>query len=141
MPGSCGKAKARSAANTRTKEHEAHLYGPVSATHASGGIRSDLSLCSRSLVRLFTSFSLFFANASQSNRRPQDLTRAYFAHIGCPVVGDDLYSRSAKEFSRFGLLLLAARLGFTHPALEKKMEFELPEPDRFLEFARKATFY
>ena len=67
--------------------------------------------------------------------------RAHFAHIGCPVVGDDLYSRSAKEFSRFGLLLLAARLGFTHPALEKKMEFELPEPDRFLEFARKATFY
>ncbi len=67
--------------------------------------------------------------------------RAHFAHIGCPVVGDDLYSRSSREFYKFGLLLLAARLGFHHPVTGKEMEFELPEPDRFLDFARKAEFY
>ncbi len=67
--------------------------------------------------------------------------RAHFSHIGCPVVGDDLYSRSSKEFYKFGLLLLAARLGFHHPATGKDMEFELPEPDRFREFASKAEFY
>lgn len=67
--------------------------------------------------------------------------RAHFAHIGCPVVGDDLYSRSAREFSKFGLLLLAARLSFQHPATGEPLSFSVPEPSRFLEFARKAPFY
>ena len=67
--------------------------------------------------------------------------RAHFAHIGCPVVGDDLYSRSAKEFGKFGLLLLAQKLQFTHPLSGKSLSFELPEPHRFLEFHRKAVFY
>ena len=67
--------------------------------------------------------------------------RAHFAHIGCPVVGDDLYSRSSREFSRFGMLLLSAHLGFEHPVTGKRMEFDLEEPERFQEFARKAEFY
>ena len=67
--------------------------------------------------------------------------RAHFAHIGCPVVGDDLYSRSAKEFGKFGLLLLARKLQFNHPVTGKELAFELQEPERFLEFHRKAMFY
>ncbi|MCB1167945.1 MAG: RluA family pseudouridine synthase [Leptospiraceae bacterium] len=67
--------------------------------------------------------------------------RAHFAHIGCPVVGDDLYSKSHKEFGKFGLLLLAAELGFTHPVTGESMHFELEEPDRFRQFAAKAEFY
>lgn len=67
--------------------------------------------------------------------------RAHFAHLKCPVVGDDLYSSSAKEFSQFGLLLLSRRLAFRHPATGEELSFEAPLPERFLEFARKCTFF
>lgn len=67
--------------------------------------------------------------------------RAHFAHLKCPVVGDDLYSSSAKEFAQFGLLLLSRRLAFRHPVTGEGLSFEAPLPERFLEFARKCAFF
>ena len=67
--------------------------------------------------------------------------RVHMSQMGCPIVGDELYSRSAKEFGKFGLLLLARRLAFTHPATGERMQFETEMPQRFLDFERKCAFY
>jgi len=67
--------------------------------------------------------------------------RVHMAHIGCPVVGDSLYSRTHAQFSRFGLLLFARKLEFLHPVSKIEMKFELTLPDRFLEFEKKCQAF
>ncbi len=67
--------------------------------------------------------------------------RVHFSHIGCPVVGDPLYSRSSRDFKQFGLLLLARRIRFTHPTTNESMEFSLDLPERFQEFERLCDNY
>jgi 23S rRNA pseudouridine1911/1915/1917 synthase len=67
--------------------------------------------------------------------------RVHFANMGSPVAGDGLYSRSAKEFEKFGLLLFARKLSFQHPRTGETLKFELPLPERFLEFERKCEFF
>jgi 23S rRNA pseudouridine1911/1915/1917 synthase len=63
--------------------------------------------------------------------------RVHMAHIGCPIVGDPIYSRSYREFEKFGMLLLARRLAFTHPVTCERVEFKIELPERFLEFERR----
>ncbi|GAB4363945.1 MAG: RluA family pseudouridine synthase [Deltaproteobacteria bacterium] len=75
--------------------------------------------------------------------------RVHCAHLGCPIVGDDVYGRSRRirlpgvapfRLSRF--LLHAFHLGFRHPATGEPMEFSVPDPPefgRFLEAVREAT--
>ena len=65
--------------------------------------------------------------------------RAQLASVGLPVVGDPLYSRSAGRFGKFGMLLLAARIAFDHPVDGRRMEFRLPEPERFRQFEARAA--
>lgn len=67
--------------------------------------------------------------------------RVHFSHIGCPVVGDPLYSRSSRDFLKFGLLLLARRIRFTHPSSGETMEFSLDLPERFADFERLCENY
>jgi 23S rRNA pseudouridine1911/1915/1917 synthase len=67
--------------------------------------------------------------------------RVHFQHLGCPIVGDLLYSRSGNEFQKYGLLLFAQRLAFTHPFEKRKLEFELPFSDNFLLFEKEAKFH
>ncbi len=67
--------------------------------------------------------------------------RAHFAYLQCAIVGDELYSSSAREFSRFGLLLLARRIAFEHPVTKERMSFEAPIPERFQEFEEKCRFF
>jgi 23S rRNA pseudouridine1911/1915/1917 synthase len=61
--------------------------------------------------------------------------------MNCPVVGDMLYSRSGKEFIKFGLLLFSQRIKFKHPFENRIIELELPLPDRFVEFEKEAEFH
>jgi 23S rRNA pseudouridine1911/1915/1917 synthase len=56
------------------------------------------------------------------------------AHIGCPIVGDEIYSRSSAEFKKFGLLLFAQTLEFKHPTNGSTMRFSLDLPERFDRF-------
>jgi 23S rRNA pseudouridine1911/1915/1917 synthase len=63
--------------------------------------------------------------------------RVHMAHLGCPVVGDALYSRSSAVYEEFGLLLLAWHLRFAHPTTGEIMTFELPLPQRFVDFEKK----
>lgn len=67
--------------------------------------------------------------------------RLHCAHLGCPIVGDDVYGRPRKvtlgrgagapavTVSRF--LLHAFHLGFSHPASGEWMEFTVPDPPEF----------
>lgn len=65
--------------------------------------------------------------------------RVHMAHLGAPVVGDLLYSRSAREFARYGMLLFAERLEFDHPESGERLKFRLEPPERFREFERRAV--
>ena len=67
--------------------------------------------------------------------------RVHMAHIGCPIVGDPLYSRSRGRLSDFGLLLLARKLEFTHPATGERMRFALDHPQRFHEFESRCVHF
>lgn len=60
--------------------------------------------------------------------------RVHMASMGCPIVGDDLYSRASEDFKKFGLLLLAQALSFHHPVTNEPMHFKLELPQRFVEF-------
>ncbi len=55
--------------------------------------------------------------------------RVHLAHIGYPVVGDQVYSRKNDELKFSGQLLHAAKLSFDHPVTGKRLEFcaEMPE--------------
>src|SRR5580704_288202 len=56
--------------------------------------------------------------------------RVHMAHIGHPVVGDATYGRvRATNISVARPLLHAYKLGFTHPRLQKFVEFTAPVPD------------
>ena len=63
--------------------------------------------------------------------------RVHMKHLGCPVVGDALYSRSASHFREFGMLLLARRIRFPHPHDRREMDFSCELPERFLDFEKR----
>ncbi|MDX1957767.1 MAG: RluA family pseudouridine synthase [Leptospiraceae bacterium] len=67
--------------------------------------------------------------------------RVHFQYKNCPIVGDKLYSRSASEFEKFGLMLFSHKIGFIHPRTREKMQFVLPFPERFEKFEKEAIFY
>ncbi|MCB1191989.1 MAG: RluA family pseudouridine synthase [Leptospiraceae bacterium] len=66
--------------------------------------------------------------------------RVHFQSLGCPVIGDMLYSKSGEEFKKYGLLLFAYRLQFKHPFSEEEIIHELPLPENFLQFEKEAIF-
>jgi 23S rRNA pseudouridine1911/1915/1917 synthase len=67
--------------------------------------------------------------------------RVHLAHIGRPVLGDDLYgpARAAEANRRKGesQYLHAGMLGFTHPVSGEQMEFVSPLPTWFVEKLRE----
>lgn len=67
--------------------------------------------------------------------------RVHMAHLGAPVVGDLLYSRSGKRFESSGLLLFARSLAFKHPISGRPMEFVLDLPERFRIFEESCVNY
>lgn len=64
--------------------------------------------------------------------------RVHFQSMGCPVVGDMLYSRSGNEFSKYGLLLFSQKLKFIHPFSQENVEVELDFPENFKLFEKEA---
>jgi 23S rRNA pseudouridine1911/1915/1917 synthase len=68
--------------------------------------------------------------------------RVHLQKIGCPVVGDSLYSRSAKEYAQYGMLLFSRQISFPHPFQpDKIIDVSLDFPERFTTFARKCKSY
>ena len=66
--------------------------------------------------------------------------RVHFQNMGCPVVGDMLYSRTGNEFSNYGLLLFSQTIKFKHPFKRKIIDITLPFPERFTRFEKEAEF-
>ncbi len=63
--------------------------------------------------------------------------RVHSKHIGHPVVGDVLYGFKNQKFNLNGQLLHAYKLEFTHPKTQKRVSFEAPLPDYFLNVLSK----
>lgn len=57
--------------------------------------------------------------------------RVHMAHIGHPLVGDELYGSGKSVWHTEGQCLHAWLLGFVHPASGEYMEFTVPLPDYF----------
>lgn len=62
--------------------------------------------------------------------------RVHFQSLGCPVVGDMLYSRSGSDFSKYGLLLFSQMIRFNHPFEKREIKVELSFPDSFSRFEK-----
>ena len=64
--------------------------------------------------------------------------RAHMAHLGHPVIGDEVYGDA--DDSPIGRLALHARvLAFTHPFTGAQHRFEIPEPDTFEKTVKKGS--
>jgi len=75
--------------------------------------------------------------------------RVHCAHLGCPIVGDDVYGRSRKiplgkgtsartvTVSRF--LLHAFHLAFPHPVTGEPLSFTIPDPPEFAAFRAEVS--
>lgn len=55
--------------------------------------------------------------------------RVHFAHLGCPIVGDDKYARQSS--SKIPLHLHAQTITFTHPKTGQNLTFNAPLPAHF----------
>lgn len=78
--------------------------------------------------------------------------RVHMSHIGHPIVGDETYNgkKRANNFANLGLrnyikdmprfALHARELGFTHPVINKRLEFSSPWPENLDELYRLAGF-
>lgn len=58
--------------------------------------------------------------------------RVHCKHLGHPIVGDPVYNTKTDKFGLKGQLLHAERLELTHPTTGKRMSFEAPMPDYFI---------
>lgn len=57
--------------------------------------------------------------------------RKHMASIGCPIVGDELYSEDKPVFHGKGLFLCATAIAFQHPSDNKQLQFEVPIPTKY----------
>ncbi len=57
--------------------------------------------------------------------------RVHMAHIGCPLLGDEVYAPKQSKFKLNGQCLHAYKLGFEHPTKKEYMAFYAPIPDYF----------
>lgn len=61
--------------------------------------------------------------------------RVHFAHLGVPIVGDELYGEASELIGRHALH--AASLSFPHPTSGKRTELSAPLPDDISELINK----
>ncbi len=58
--------------------------------------------------------------------------RVHMHHLGCPLIGDPIYAKPARQQARPGRLMLHAhRLAFDHPDDGRRLRFEAPVPPEF----------
>lgn len=63
--------------------------------------------------------------------------RVHAAHIGHPVVGDEVYSLRKQPFATAGQLLHSCTLEFAHPRTGERVRFIAPLPDYFTAILKK----
>ncbi len=57
--------------------------------------------------------------------------RRHLAHLGCPVLGDDLYGIEGQILRGHGLFLRALALRLPHPESGRELAVALPDPPKF----------
>jgi len=58
--------------------------------------------------------------------------RVHMLHLGCPLVGDPLYAKPARQKAKPGRMMLHAwRLALDHPVTGERLRFEAPIPPEF----------
>jgi len=62
--------------------------------------------------------------------------RVHMQAIGCPIVGDLLYSKSGNDYKKYGLMLISKSIGFEHPISKEKVYAEIAFPKRFVDFEK-----
>ena len=63
--------------------------------------------------------------------------RVHLEYIKHPVIGDPLYGKGNRTIYKDGQLLFAHHISFIHPRTKKKMEFDVPLPNYFLDTLNK----
>ncbi len=58
--------------------------------------------------------------------------RRHLAHLGFPILGDELYGEEGNVLKHHGLYLVATGLKFKHPRSKKELNFSLPLPHKFV---------
>ena len=82
--------------------------------------------------RALTSYRVLFSNGEYSIVAATPITgrthqlRVHFAHLGAPIVGDDMYGEVCERIDRHALH--ASRLTFPHPSDKREMSFTSPIP-------------
>lgn len=80
-----------------------------------------------------------FDQASQSTLVLCDLhtgrthqIRVHMLHLGCPLIGDPIYGKPARQVAKTGRMMLHAwQLEFDHPISGKRLKFEAPIPPEY----------
>ena len=57
--------------------------------------------------------------------------RVHMAHIGHPILGDELYGGVRKEFPANGQTLQAVEISFNHPETDERLTFSVNRQDWF----------
>lgn len=66
--------------------------------------------------------------------------RVHMKSLGCPILGDPIYSRPAKQkVPATRLMLHAWQLGFTHPVTKEPMHFQSEIPEEFQPWIEQGT--
>ena len=63
--------------------------------------------------------------------------RVHMSEIGCPIVGDYVYSNGKNPFNVEGQMLHAKQIEFIHPRTGKQMNIEAPIPEYFQEVLKQ----
>ncbi len=65
--------------------------------------------------------------------------RVHMKHIGCPIIGDVIYSNVNRQSAKTGRLMLHARiLSITHPDSGEKLTFKSPIPEVFKKWTSRS---
>lgn len=65
--------------------------------------------------------------------------RVHLLSIGCPIVGDLLYSRSGMEYKKYGLMLISKSIQFTHPKDQHDVLAQIEFPKRYTDFEKNCV--
>jgi 23S rRNA pseudouridine1911/1915/1917 synthase len=93
--------------------------------------RGKSALTRYRVIRSWGAYSLL-ALRPRTGRTHQ--LRVHLRHLGCPILGDDVYGIPDKRFPRATLMLHARTLSITLPGRDSPSLFKAPLPERFRQF-------